>query len=128
MARNGFEKESIKQRMKELFNYNIDYSIDDIREYYGWRSERFGNGRLCQNSVPQAICAFLDGSSFEDCIRNAISIGGDSDTIACIAGGIAEAYYGIPKSIYNKGLTYLEEELEFVVKEFEEKFGNNIKY
>lgn len=83
-------------------------------------------GAICQNTVPQAIVSFLDGKDFEDCIRNAISIGGDSDTLGCITGSIAEAYYGIPKELYDKGFEYLTLHFKDVVKEFEEKYGNKV--
>lgn len=77
-------------------------------------------------SVPQAIVAFLDGNDFKDSIRNAISIGGDSDTIGFISGGIAEAFYGIPKDLYDQGMAFLDDNLRFVVERFEEKFGNKV--
>ena len=70
--------------------------------------------------------AFLDGVDFEDSIRNAISIGGDSDTLGCITGSISEAFYGIPKDLYDKGLEYLTPHFKNVVREFEEKFGNKL--
>jgi ADP-ribosylglycohydrolase len=73
--------------------------------------------------VPQAIVAFLDGKDFEDSIRNAISIGGDSDTIGCITGSIAEAFYGIPQDIREKGFAYLPKEFKAIVSEFESRFG-----
>jgi ADP-ribosylglycohydrolase len=73
--------------------------------------------------VPQAIVCVLEASDFEDAIRNSISIGGDSDTIGCIAGGIAEALFGIPKEMREKGMSYLPVELKQVVEEFELKYG-----
>ena len=97
----------------------MNFTCDGIRDTYEW-------GGLCQNTVPQAIVAFLDGTDFEDCIRNAVSIGGDSDTLACITGSIAEAFYGIPQEIYDKALEYLTPHFRNVVKEFEEKFGSKI--
>jgi ADP-ribosylglycohydrolase len=74
--------------------------------------------------VPQAVVAFLDGVSFEDCIRNAISLGGDSDTLACITGSIAEAYYGVPSDIREKAMKYLPDELKEIVTEFERKHSS----
>ena len=65
----------------------------------------------CENSVPQAIVSFLDGENYEDCIRNAVSLGGDGDTQACIAGAIAEAFYGIPEDIREQAMEYLDETL-----------------
>ena len=93
MARQGATKEEIHRAIAEDFRYNLAFTCDGIRESYKW-------GATCQDTVPQAIVAFLDGNDFEDCLRNAVSIGGDSDTLACITGSIAEAYYGIPRDIY----------------------------
>ena len=107
MARQGAEKAEIEERMRGY--YDIDFRLDDIRESYR-------SNETCQGSVPQALVAFLEGDSFEDVIRTAISIGGDSDTIAAIAGSIAEAYYGVPKEIEEKALTYLDEELLEIYK------------
>lgn len=85
--------------------YNIDFTLDEIRDTYQF-------DETCQNSVPQAFRAFIESTGFEDCIHNAISIGGDSDTIAAIAGSIAEAYYGVPGELQDKALTYLTPELQ----------------
>jgi type I restriction enzyme M protein len=79
----------------------------------------------CQGSVPQAFEAFFESTGFEDAIRNAISIGGDSDTIAAIAGGMAEAYYGIPDAIREQVLTYLDNDLLKIVNRFEKKYSDN---
>ena len=119
LARQGWEKEDIRFVIEEEFRYNLEFTCDKIRDSYQW-------GGTCQDSVPQAIVAFLDGTDFEDCVRNAISIGGDSDTLGCITGSIAEAYFGIPKELYDKGLEYLTPHFKDVVKEFEEKYGNNV--
>ena len=80
----------------------------------------------CQGSVPQALEAFFESTGFEDAIRNAISIGGDSDTIAAITGGVAEAYYGIPLDIREKAFSFLDDELTTIVLNFESKFGKYI--
>lgn len=119
LARDGWEKEDIRFAIEEEFKYNLAFTCDSIRDTYQW-------GSTCQDTVPQAIVAFLDGVDFEDCIRNAISIGGDSDTLACITGSIAEAYFGIPKEIYDKGMEYLNPHFKNVVQEFEAKYGNKI--
>lgn len=87
LARTGSDKETIRQRIMREFTYDLTRTIDQIRPGY-----RFDIS--CQGTVPEAIIAFLDADSWEDTIRNAISLGGDSDTLACIAGGIAEAFYG----------------------------------
>ena len=103
MARNGSTKEEVKKYIKSKY-YNLSFNLDDIRYLYKFDVS-------CQGSVPQAIVAFLESNSFEDAIRNAISIGGDSDTIAAIAGSIAEAYYGVPEEIKIKIISYLDNEL-----------------
>ena len=123
MARNGSTKEDIKNKVTSMFGYDLNFTIDGIRATYGWNSE-FGNGVLCQASVPQAIVSFLDGNGFEDCVRNAISIGGDSDTIACITGSIAEAFYGVPEDIRQKVMKYLPDNFKSIISEFERKFQN----
>jgi len=93
MARTGASKAEIKSYTEENFSYNLSSSVDEIRKDYGFEVS-------CQNSVPQAIIAFLDSVDYEDAVRNVVSLGGDSDTQACIAGSIAEAFYGgVPESI-----------------------------
>ncbi len=95
--------------------YSMNFKLDDIRNSYKF-------SETCQDTVPQAIEAFLESKNFEDAIRNAISIGGDSDTLAAITGGIAEAYYGIPTNIRKHALTYLDEHLLSILVEFENKY------
>ncbi len=93
MARNGKSKEEIKAYITTRFGYDLDRTCDDIRPVYDWDSS-------CQGTVPEAMVAFLDSTDFESAIRLAVSLGGDSDTLACITGGIAEAYYkDIPDDI-----------------------------
>ena len=116
MARQSASKEEIRKEIEREFGYDLNFTCDDIRPTYTW-------GGTCQDSVPQAIVAFLDGSDFEDSIRNAISIGGDSDTIGCITGSIAEAFYGIPQDIREKGFAYLPKGFQAIVTTFEEKYG-----
>ena len=92
LARENATKQEIKKYIEANYNYNLSRTCDEIRPgYYHIES--------CQKTVPEAIIAFLEGDSFEDVIRNAVSLGGDSDTLTCIAGSIAEAYYGIPEAI-----------------------------
>lgn len=100
--------------------YPIDFTLDQIRDEYTFDVS-------CQGSVPQAFAAFFESTGFEDAIRNAISIGGDSDTIAAITGSIAEAYYGIPGDIRNHALTFLDEELLKVLTEFENRFPTKVE-
>lgn len=127
LARHGFKESEIKQMIEEHFGYNLSMLIDELRPHYSWHGiDGLGNGGTCQDSVPQAIMCALQASDFEDAIRNAISIGGDSDTIGCMTGSIAEALYGIPKSIAEKALHYLPNDLSITVTDFEKKFGTNI--
>lgn len=121
MARNGSTKDDIKKKVASMFGYDLNFTIDGIRATYGWVSD-FGNGVLCQASVPQAIVAFLDGRDFEDCVRNAISIGGDSDTIGCITGAIAESFYGVPENLKKEVMKYLPDNFKTVISEFEDKY------
>lgn len=93
--------------------YKIDFTLDEIRPTYKM-------DETCQGTVPQSLEAFFESTSFEDAIRNAISIGGDSDTIGAITGSVAGAYYGVPSDIRATALSYLEEELKASVMNFEE--------
>ena len=95
--------------------YPMNFTLDGIRDSYQFNE-------TCQDTVPQAMMAFFESTGFEDAIRNAISIGGDSDTIAAITGGIAEAYYGIPPEIRKHELTFLNERLLAILVEFENKY------
>lgn len=118
LARQGKSKKEIRDFICENY-YDIDFTLNDIRADYVFDV-------TCQGSVPQAFEAFFESTDFEDTIRNAISIGGDSDTIAAIAGGIAEAYYGIGEDMRNKAFTYLDEQLTDVVTEFEKQYSCKI--
>ncbi|MGB7473950.1 ADP-ribosylglycohydrolase family protein [Trichococcus sp.] len=110
MARSGSPKDEIRKRIGENY-YHLDFTLDGIRDSYRFTTD-------CQATVPQAIVAFLESTSFEDAIRNAVSIGGDSDTLAAIAGAIAEAYYGIPEQIKERALSYFDAELLLVYEEW----------
>lgn len=102
----------------------MSLSVDEIRPRYSWSGlDGKGDGGTCQGSVPQAIACALQATDFEDAVRNAISIGGDSDTIGDITGGIAEALYGIPKDIREKGMSYLPKHFKDLLVEFEDKYG-----
>jgi ADP-ribosylglycohydrolase len=118
LGRTGSSKAEIKKYISDQFGYNLDRKIDEIRpEYYFNES--------CQETVPEAIIAFLESNDFEHAIRLAISIGGDSDTIACITGGIAEAYYGeVPENIAQKVLKILPPVFVEIVKSFSLKYRN----
>ena len=116
LARNKATKKEIREAVEQRFHYDLHFTCNDIRDTYGWEG-------TCQHTVPQAIVAFLDGESFEDSIRNAISIGGDSDTLACITGSIAEAFYSISAKLRSDTWSYLPKELKSVVCDFEAKYG-----
>lgn len=103
LARIGKTKEEIKEYITDNY-YVIDFTLDDIRPTYDFNES-------CQGTVPQALEAFFESNSFEDAIRNAISVGGDSDTLAAITGGIAEAYYGIEDDMKEMALSYLDNDL-----------------
>lgn len=99
-----------------LMQYDtIDFTIDEIRPFYDYDI-------TCQGTVPQAMQAFFESDSFEDAIRNAISIGGDSDTLAAITGAVAESYYGIPDDLKETALSYLDDRLLDITEKFEEKY------
>ena len=106
-------KKRIREYIEKEYGYNLSQSLDDIRPTYHFNE-------TCQDTVPQAIIAFLESTDFEDAIRNAISLGGDSDTLAAITGSIAEAAYGIPDWIKDKAYTYLDEPLKDVLRRWEE--------
>ncbi|WP_107995570.1 ADP-ribosylglycohydrolase family protein [Trichococcus paludicola] len=106
MARKGASKDEIKNRIADEY-----YPLDRIRDSYRFTTD-------CQATVPQAIEAFLESTSFEDAIRNAVSIGGDSDTLAAIAGALAEAFYGIPEPIKERALSYFDAELLSVYEDW----------
>jgi ADP-ribosylglycohydrolase len=110
MAKNGATKEEIRQKINENY-YNLNFTIDEIRDIYKFNE-------TCQETVPQAIVAFLESTSFEDAIRTAISVGGDSDTLAAITGSIAGAYYGAPDDIKEKALTYFNTEIRSIYDEW----------
>jgi ADP-ribosylglycohydrolase len=117
LARKGASKEEIKTYIENNFAYNLDESLDQIRIYYK-------HDETCPGSVPQAIKAFLESNDYEDAIRKAISIGGDSDTIACITGGISEAYYKkVPHAIIERVKKILDRRLNNIVSEFTIKYG-----
>lgn len=116
LARTGHDKDAIRDRIAGSFGYDLDRTVDGIRPSYGFDVS-------CQGTVPEAIIAFLDSVSYEDAVRNAISLGGDSDTLACITGGIAEAYYGgVPAAIIARVESILSPDLRLVTRSFCEKY------
>ncbi len=120
LARTGKRKEEIEEYIENTFGYDLNKSMRDIV------SKDHGQ-EICQVSVPQALVCFLHSSDFIDTIRKAVSIGGDSDTIACIAGSIAEAYYGIDEEYKEETLKRLPEDLKQIVADFEECRINRVK-
>jgi ADP-ribosylglycohydrolase len=117
LARSGESRDRIREYVEESFGYDLHQSIDEVRPWY-----RFDE--TCQGSVPQAIIAFLESSNYEDAVRKAVSLGGDSDTLACMTGGIAQAYYKhIPNYIAERVREFLDEDLLAVVDEFNERYG-----
>jgi ADP-ribosylglycohydrolase len=117
LARTGHSKDEIRRYVESNFGYDLSISLDEIRPNYYFDVS-------CQGSVPHAIRAFLESNDFESAIRLAISIGGDSDTIACISGGIAQAYYkSIPEEIVQEVMQRLPKELLDVVLQFDEKYN-----
>ena len=108
MAAEHKSKDEIRKLAVDLYDYDMDFTIDQIRP-------RFGFNETCQKTVPQAIECFLESHDFESAIRIAVSLGGDSDTIANITGGIAEAYYGVPKEMGDKAISMLPKEMADVV-------------
>lgn len=111
LARKGKTKTEIKEYIENTFGYDLGRTLNEIRPVY-----RFNES--CQETVPQAIIAFLESTDFEDAIRNAISLGGDSDTLAAITGSIAEAAYGVPENIKGQALGFLDGRLIEVYNDF----------
>ena len=109
MARNGNSKEAIRKYITDRYGYDLSRTCDEIRPVYGWEG-------TCQGTVPEAMAAFFDSSDFESSIRLAVSLGGDSDTLACITGGIAEAFYqDIPKDIAETTWNLLPEDFKAIL-------------
>ena len=117
LALNGATKDEIKQYVLQNY-YDFPYTVDEIRSTYQFEG-------TCQMTVPQALVAFWDSTDFEDAIRNAISIGGDSDTVAAITGAVAGAYYGVPHKIGIAAELYLDERLNSILDRFEQLVRDN---
>jgi ADP-ribosylglycohydrolase len=117
LARQGETKDQIRKYIERTFGYYLDAKLDDIRPQYSF-------DETCQGSVPQAIMAFLESETYEDAVRKAVSLGGDSDTLGCMTGGIAQAYYKhVPDNIVIKVRELLNEDLLEVIDEFNGRFG-----
>lgn len=117
LARHGSSKEEIRKEIIDRFKYNLDRALNDIRPRYFFDVS-------CQGSVPESIIAFLESKNYEDAVRLAVSLGGDSDTMGCIAGGIAHAYYGeIPAAIIAQVKQRLPQEFLAILDQFNSKYG-----
>lgn len=112
ILRTGGSKEDVKDYITRGFGYNLERTVDSIRPNY-----RFDVS--CQGTVPEAIICFLEGESTEDTIRNAISLGGDADTLGCIAGSVAEALWGLPVALKREVMKRLDEDMGEAVNQFE---------
>lgn len=104
MARDGADQDEIREYLNDKY-YDLDFTLDEIRPTYRYTL-------TCADSVPQAIMAFLEAEDYEDAVRNAVSLGGDGDTQACIAGAVAEAYFGIPDELQEWGINNLDDTLQ----------------
>ena len=113
LARTGSTKAEIKAYMEEAFHYDLSRTCDEIRPGYH-------HVETCQETVPEAITAFLEGTDFEDVIRTAVSLGGDCDTLTCIAGSIAEGFYGVPEELKKQCFNRLPKVLTDVLQRFTE--------
>ena len=113
LARTGKSKAEIKAYVEETFGYDLSRTCDEIRPNYH-------HVESCQETVPEAIIAFLEGESFEDVIRTAVSLGGDCDTLTCIAGSIAEGFYGVPEELKRECRSRLPKQLLEVLLRFDE--------
>ena len=113
LGRAGWRKERIAEYITKTFDYDLSRTLDEILPGYRFYA-------TCQRSCPEAIIAFMEGKGFKDVIRKAVSLGGDSDTIACMAGAIAEAYYGMPEEYRKEALNRLDKPLREIARDFRE--------
>ena len=118
LARTGKSKEEIKEYVTREFAYDLSKTVDELRplhEHVEW----------CQDSLPKALASFFEGDSYEDVVRNAVSLGGDTDTLAAIAGAMADAMYGVPIGIITKGYDYLEDDMKDTLNAFQDFLNGN---
>lgn len=120
LALNGAEPQQITKVVAEVYRYDLTETVDEIRDGYKFYES-------CQQTVPQALVCALTAKSFEDAIRNAVSIGGDSDTVAAIAGSVAEPLYGIPQEIAQSAIAYLPDEFVTVTAKVKAKRGTALR-
>ena len=116
LARTGSTKDELRDEVGRRFGYDLSFRLDDIRPAFAFDSS-------CQGTVPPALVAFLESNDYESAVRLAVSLGGDCDTLACVAGGVAEAFYGgVPEAIRVRALATLDDDLRGVVAEFAGRF------
>ena len=115
LARTDKDRRRLRRYLSESFGYDLSRPLDSIRSDYAFDVS-------CQGSVPESIIAFLEATDYEDAVRNAISLGGDADTMAAITGAIAEAYWEVPQEIETEALARLDDHLRGVVTEFRQRF------
>lgn len=118
LGRTGKTKEEIAKYVTSEFGYDISHTVSELIPLHK-------HDETCMDSMPKALIAFLESNSFEDCIRNAVAIGGDTDTIAAIAGGMAEGFYGIPKNLIDSAMTYLSDDIKAAIATYE---ANKLKF
>lgn len=111
----AYQQESIRTYIEDEFGYDLSQTPDELRPNYAFDV-------TCQGTVPPALSSFVYAEDFEDAVRNAVSLGGDSDTLACIAGAVAGAFYGVPADIEEETLARLDTNLTRVIAEFETRF------
>jgi len=118
LCRTGVQKPELKRYIETAFGYDLSRRLDDIRPHYSF-------DETCQGTVPEALISFLESESYEDAVRNAVSLGGDSDTLGCITGGIAEAFYGLPDDIRKSALSILDPRLRETTEQFVNRYCGN---
>jgi ADP-ribosylglycohydrolase len=116
LARRRSEKREIAEYVESEFGYRLDVPLKSVRRTFLFDVS-------CEGTVPWALRSFLEADTYEDAVRNAISLGGDADTLACIAGAVAGPYFGVPQDITSEVLGRLDDRLRTVVAQFEERFG-----
>lgn len=121
LARKDASKEEIRRRVAAFSGYDLSRTVDEIRPSYVFNE-------ICQTTVPEAIIAFLDSTGFEDAVRNAVSLGGDADTLAAITGPIAQAHYGLPREFREPIAVRFAPDMWRVVEEFEARFGHGERW
>ncbi len=111
LARTGKSKEEIKEYVIKEFGYDVSKTVDELRPLHE-------HVESCMDSLPKALASFFEGNSYEDVVRNAVSLGGDTDTLAAIAGAMGDAMYGIPDGIVTKGVDFLEDDMKDTLNDF----------